>query len=102
MDSSVNKPKKDQAVLQLLRPLSKYLDAPEVTEVTINRPAEVWTKTFKGWEAYQVDELNASSAPPMAAMPADSAMQDRRAQLRRTPNDSAAGADVRINSSASA
>ena len=66
MDSSVNKPKKDQAVLQLLRPLSKYLDAPEVTEVTINRPAEVWTKTFKGWEAYQVDELNASYLQALA------------------------------------
>ena len=66
MDSSVNKPKKDQAVLPLLRPLSKYLDAPEVTEVTINRPAEVWTKTFKGWEAHQVDELCASYLQALA------------------------------------
>ena len=66
MDSSVNKPKKDQAVLQHLRPLSKYLDGPEVTEITINRPAEVWIKTFKGWEAHQVDELNASYLQALA------------------------------------
>lgn len=66
MDSSVNKPKKDQAVLQLLRPLAKYLDAPEVTEVTINRPAELWTKTFRGWESHQVDELSASYLQALA------------------------------------
>jgi len=66
MDSSVNKPKKDQAVLQLLRPLTKYLEAPEVTEVTINRPAELWVKTFKGWESHQVDELGASYLQALA------------------------------------
>ena len=66
MDLSDNKPKKDQAVLQLLRPLAKYLDAPEVTEVTINRPAELWTKTFRGWESHQVDELSASYLQALA------------------------------------
>lgn len=49
-----------------------------------------------------VDELNDSIAPPIAAMAALSAMHDRRAQLRRTPKDSAACAEVRISSSAMA
>lgn len=51
---------KDQAVLQLLRPLDRFLEAPEVTELSICRPCEVWTKTFAGWEKHEVPELTAS------------------------------------------
>ena len=47
-----------------------------------------------------VDELNDSSAPPIAAIAALRAMHDRRAQLRRTPKDSAACTEVRVSSSA--
>ncbi|MNR04533.1 hypothetical protein D3C85_1205030 [compost metagenome] len=47
-----------------------------------------------------VEELKDSIAPAMAAMAPLKAMQDKRAQLRRTPKDSAACGEVRINSKA--
>lgn len=52
--------KKDQTIQQLLRPLSPYLERKEVVEVTINRPKEIWTKTFSGWECHEVNELSSS------------------------------------------
>ncbi|EJW5843907.1 P-type DNA transfer ATPase VirB11 [Salmonella enterica subsp. enterica serovar Kentucky] len=55
--SSGNRVGKDQAVAQLLRPLDRFLDAPEVTELSICRPGEVWTKTFEGWQVHEVPEL---------------------------------------------
>jgi type IV secretion system protein VirB11 len=50
---------RDQAVVQLLRPLMPFLDAPAVTELSICRPAEVWTRTAVGWEAHELAELTA-------------------------------------------
>jgi type IV secretion system protein VirB11 len=50
---------RDQAVVQLLRPLMPFLDAPAVTELSICRPAEVWTRTFAGWARHDVPELTA-------------------------------------------
>lgn len=55
-----SRPQKDQAIQQLLRPLRPYLDQPEVTELTINQPFEVWTKTFEGWTRHEVTELTGS------------------------------------------
>jgi type IV secretion system protein VirB11 len=57
---SLNADKRDQAVQQLLRPLRPYLDQPEVTELTINQPCELWTKTFHGWTRHEVAELTAT------------------------------------------
>ena len=54
------RPQKDQAIQQLLRPLRPYLDQPEVTEVTINQPCEIWTKTFHGWMRHEVTDLTGS------------------------------------------
>ena len=51
MDSSVNKPKKDRGTATFA--CFEISDGPEVTEITINRPAEVWIKTFKGLEAHR-------------------------------------------------
>lgn len=50
---------RDHAVTQLLRPIAAFLDAPEVTELSICRPAEVWTRTFTGWARHDVPELTA-------------------------------------------
>lgn len=46
------------AVKQLLRPIQPYLDRPDVTEITINRPGEIWAKTFEGWEPFEVEALS--------------------------------------------
>ncbi|MGZ4023292.1 MAG: P-type DNA transfer ATPase VirB11 [Flavisolibacter sp.] len=54
---SLNVDRRDQAVQQLLRPLRPYLDQPEVTELTVNQPCELWTKTFTGWVRHDVQEL---------------------------------------------
>lgn len=59
MNSSTDK-QNDQTVKQLLRPLLPYLEQPEITEITINRPSEVWTKTFTGWARHEVTELTGS------------------------------------------
>ena len=56
-DKTESRLQKDKAIQQLLRPLLPYLDQPEITEVTINQPCEVWTKTFTGWTHHEVAEL---------------------------------------------
>ncbi|GAA4657820.1 P-type DNA transfer ATPase VirB11 [Bartonella pachyuromydis] len=53
----VNKIEKDQAVAQLLQPLDCFLEDPKITELSICRPCEVWTKSFEGWQVYNVPEL---------------------------------------------
>lgn len=55
-----NAANKDQAIQQLLRPLLPYLEQSEITEITINQPLEIWTKTFTGWTRHEVTELTGS------------------------------------------
>ncbi|WP_208431350.1 P-type DNA transfer ATPase VirB11 [Bartonella doshiae] len=52
-----NQIQKDQAVAQLLQPLDRFLEDPKITELSICRPCEVWTKDFKGWQMHSVPEL---------------------------------------------
>lgn len=42
----------------MLKPLRRFLDMPEVTEITINQPGEVFVKGFDGWELNKLPELN--------------------------------------------
>lgn len=49
---------KDEQVQQLLRPLLFLLKKTEITEITINRPGEVWTKSTKGWDYHKIPELS--------------------------------------------
>jgi len=49
---------KSATVLQLMRPLREILDRRDVTELTVNRPHEVWAKTFGGWERIEVPALS--------------------------------------------
>jgi type IV secretion system protein VirB11 len=41
-----------------LRPLQRFLEAPEVTELCVNRPAEVFIETNEGWTRAGVPELS--------------------------------------------
>jgi len=42
---------------EYLQPLSPYLDDPDLNEVCINRPGEVWTEGRKGWVCHLVPAL---------------------------------------------
>jgi type IV secretion system protein VirB11 len=58
MDLSLNnKPAKDEQVKQLIRPLASLLERPEITELTINRPKELWVRTKKGWASHTIEAL---------------------------------------------
>jgi len=48
---------KSATVDMLLKPIQHFLDDPDVDELTINQPLEVWTKNFKGWTRHSVDQL---------------------------------------------
>ncbi len=56
----VNRIQKDQAVAQLLQPLDRFLEDPEITELSICRPYEIWTKSLKGWQVHNMPELTAT------------------------------------------
>lgn len=63
MNNSTNsslRVKKDATVLQLMRPLDEFLNDPKVTDVNINRPGEVITKTFAGTQYHEVPALTMS------------------------------------------
>lgn len=69
---------KSGTVLQLMRPLREVLDRKDVTEVTINRPHEIWAKTFVGWERHEVPNLTMSYLDALAvAMVTFNGMQVR-------------------------
>ncbi|WP_042995514.1 P-type DNA transfer ATPase VirB11 [Bartonella quintana] len=55
-----NPVQKDQAVAQLLQPLDSFLKDPKITELSICRPCEVWTKSFEGWKVHSVPKLTSS------------------------------------------
>lgn len=38
---------------RLMRKLNGYLQEGEVDEISVNRPGEVWTKTFNGWSRHE-------------------------------------------------
>lgn len=52
------RPERDLALRQLLRPLEPFLAPGDVTEVAINHPGELWTRTLAGWARHEVQELS--------------------------------------------
>lgn len=48
---------RDTTVNQLMRPIAPHLAREEVFEVTVNRPGELWARTFKSWERVEIPEL---------------------------------------------
>ena len=53
-----NRPGRDTVLGQLMRPLAPFLGRGDVTEVAINRPGEIWTRTSMGWTAHELPELS--------------------------------------------
>ncbi len=49
---------RDRAVLHLLRPLQAFLDDASVTEVSLCRAGEVWSRGRVGWVRHEIPELN--------------------------------------------
>lgn len=56
----VNQIQKDQAVAQLLQPLDRFLEDPKITELSICRPCELWTKNTEGWQVHSLPELTST------------------------------------------
>lgn len=50
---------RDAALCQLLRPLEPFLARPEVTELAVNRPGEIWLRSPAGWSCEELRELTA-------------------------------------------
>lgn len=57
---------RDTTVNQLMRPIVPYLERPNVTELAINRPGELWMKTFQGWESVEIPELSMTHLKSLA------------------------------------
>ena len=55
---ATERPARDTALRQLLRPLTPFLARTDVTEVAVNRPGELWTRTSTGWAGHEVPELS--------------------------------------------
>ncbi len=56
----------DAVVSELLKPLDPFLDVPGVTEVTINRPGEVFVEAGPHWSRHAVPELTLSRCLSLA------------------------------------
>ncbi len=52
------RPDRDAALRQLLRPLEALLGRPDVTELAVNRPGELWARSEVGWERHELPELS--------------------------------------------
>lgn len=50
-------PAQDAALRQVMRPVLELLQQPDVTEIAINRPQEVWERRFGGWTPRTVEAL---------------------------------------------
>lgn len=57
---------KDEQVQQLLRPLAELLERSDVTELTINKPGEVWIRTSNRWTPQGAEELTADYLQSLA------------------------------------
>lgn len=60
------KPGRDTALRQLLRPLEPFLARPEVTELAVNRPGELWMRSPSGWTRRELPELSAEYLDALA------------------------------------
>lgn len=48
---------RDTSVNQHMRPIAPHLAREDVFEVTVNRPGELWARTFERWERFDIPEL---------------------------------------------
>ena len=54
------------SVKALMKPLARWMDDPEITEVCINRPGEVWCERQSRWETHRVPELTYAKVESLA------------------------------------
>lgn len=61
--------KQSSAMLdEYLEPLRHFLDDEDLTEICVNRPREVWTENWKGWQRHTVEELTFNHCRQLAAL----------------------------------
>jgi type IV secretion system protein VirB11 len=53
---------------EYLTPLRPYLRQPDVTEVVINRPGEIWTEGARGWESFDAPGLTFENCMQLARL----------------------------------
>ena len=74
------------SVLFLLRPLQAFLNDPEITEICINRPGEVYCERKSVWEYHEVKEIDYMLCRSLAVAVATYAaneISDRRDKLAK-------------------
>jgi len=47
-----------ETLIGMLQPLQPFLDTPDLFEIVINRPGEVWTENADGWQRHDVPMLD--------------------------------------------
>lgn len=68
------------AIRHQLKPIQKFLDDEDLTEIVINRPQEVLTEGRKGWEKYQIEEVTLKWCNDLAKLIANDTKQAIGAQ----------------------
>lgn len=58
--------RRDTALRELLRPFEAHLARSEVTELAVNRPGELWTRSPGGWTRHEMQELTAAYLDALA------------------------------------
>ena len=57
-----------EMLAEYLAPLRAFLDQPDLTEVCINRPREVWTEAHDGWHRHEVPLLSFQHCRQLATL----------------------------------
>lgn len=64
--NAANQSHKEVSAREFLKPFNKFLDIPGATEVAVNKPGQVFVKTFAGWQQHQAPELTYSHLDSLA------------------------------------
>ncbi|HHY0626547.1 TPA: P-type DNA transfer ATPase VirB11 [Vibrio parahaemolyticus] len=57
---------RDASVKFLFEPIAKWLNDPDITEIAINRPYEIWIEKASQWQCFDVPELSYDRLMSMA------------------------------------
>ncbi|MDD1607324.1 MAG: P-type DNA transfer ATPase VirB11 [Methylococcaceae bacterium] len=59
----------DSAMLiELLKPLAKFINDVDLNEISVNRPCEVWVENWDGWKQHSVPELTYEHCEHIASL----------------------------------
>lgn len=56
------------ALRHYLLPIQPFLDRPDVTDICINRPGEVWVETYRGWIHEKMPQMTLDVCKSLAGM----------------------------------